>query len=98
MRIVDFAVAADHRVKIKESEKRDKYSDLARKLKKKTVEHEGDDDTNCNWRARNNPQRLCKGTVKLRNQRKSGHHSVYSIINSQNTEKSPGSMKRFAVT
>ena len=31
--IVDFAVSADHRVKIKESEKRDKYLDLARELK-----------------------------------------------------------------
>ena len=34
-------------VKLKESEKRDKYLDLARK--KKTVEHESDNYTNCNW-------------------------------------------------
>ena len=33
-RIVDFAVPADHRVKLKESQKKDKYSDLARELKK----------------------------------------------------------------
>ena len=33
-RIVDFAVPADHRVKPKESEKRDKYQDVARELKK----------------------------------------------------------------
>ena len=33
-RIVDFAVLADHRVKLKESEKKDKYLDLARKSKK----------------------------------------------------------------
>ena len=32
-RIVDFAVSADHRVKLKESEKEDKYQDLARELK-----------------------------------------------------------------
>ena len=32
-RIVDFAVSADHRVKLKESEKKDKYLDLARELK-----------------------------------------------------------------
>ena len=32
-KIVDFAVLADHRVKLKESEKRDKYLDLARELK-----------------------------------------------------------------
>ena len=32
--IVDFAVPADHRIKQKESEKKDKYLDLARELKK----------------------------------------------------------------
>ena len=32
--IVDFAVPADHRIKLKECEKRDKYLDLARELKK----------------------------------------------------------------
>ena len=33
-KIVDFAVPADHRMKQKECEKRDKYLDLARELKK----------------------------------------------------------------
>ena len=33
-RIVDFTVPAGDRVKLKESEKRDKYLDLARELKK----------------------------------------------------------------
>ena len=32
-RIVGFAVPADHTIKLKESEKRDKYLDLARELK-----------------------------------------------------------------
>ena len=45
-KIVDFAVAADHRIKLNEYEKRDMYVDLARELKK-TVEHEGDNNTNC---------------------------------------------------
>ena len=31
---VDFAVLADHRVKLKECEKRNKYLNLARELKK----------------------------------------------------------------
>ena len=31
---VDFAVLADHRIKLKECEKKDKYLDLARQLKK----------------------------------------------------------------
>ena len=33
-KIVDFAVPADHRIKLKQSEKEDKYLDLARELKK----------------------------------------------------------------
>ena len=32
-KIVDFSVPADHRIKLKESEKKDKYLDLARELK-----------------------------------------------------------------
>ena len=47
-KIVDFAFLADHRIKLKECEKRDKYLDLARELKK-TIEHEGDNYTNCDW-------------------------------------------------
>ena len=34
LQIVDFAVLADHRIKLKECEKRDKYLNLARELKK----------------------------------------------------------------
>ena len=33
-KIIDFAVPADHRIKLKECETRDKYLDLARELKK----------------------------------------------------------------
>ena len=33
-KIVDFPVPADHRIKLKECEKKDKYLDLARELKK----------------------------------------------------------------
>ena len=33
-KIVDFAVPADHRLKLKECEKKDKYLDLAREFKK----------------------------------------------------------------
>ena len=33
-KIVDFAVPADHRIKLKESEKKDKYFNFARELKK----------------------------------------------------------------
>ena len=41
-RIVNFTVPAGDRVHLKEYEKRDKYLDLAKDLKK-TVEHESDD-------------------------------------------------------
>ena len=34
-KFVDFAVPADHRVKLTENEKKDKYLDLAKELKKK---------------------------------------------------------------
>ena len=34
-KIVDFAVPADHRIKMKECKRKDKYLDLARELKKK---------------------------------------------------------------
>ena len=53
-KIVDFAVPADHRINPKESEKKDKYLDLARELKKKTVEHESNDCANCDWCVRHN--------------------------------------------
>ena len=47
-KIVDFAVPADHRIKLKEYKKKDKYLNLARELKK-IMEHAGDNYTNCNW-------------------------------------------------
>ena len=47
-KIVDFPVPADHRIKLKECEKKDKYLDLARELKK-TMEHEGNNYIDCDW-------------------------------------------------
>ena len=43
---MDFAVPVDHWVKLKQSENRDKYLDLARE-QKKTLIHESDGDTSC---------------------------------------------------
>ena len=40
-KIVDFAISADHRIKLEECEKKNKYLDLARELKK-TMNHAGD--------------------------------------------------------
>ena len=51
--MVDFAVPVNHRVKLKECEKKDEYIDLARELKKnkQTMESESDGDRNSNWHA-----------------------------------------------
>ena len=63
------------------------------------MEREGDGDTNCNWCTWNNPQRIDKGPGRLRNQRTSRDHPDYSITKiSQNTELSPGVLRRLAVS
>ena len=65
----------------------------------KIVEHENDDDTNCNWSVWYSHQRIGTRTGRLGNKRASGYHPNYSIIEiGQNTEKSPGDLKRLAVT
>ena len=91
---MDFAIRADHKEKLKESEKKDKYLDLARELKK-TVEHEREDYTNCNWCFRYNHQKISTGTGGLGNKRTSGDNPNDGIAEiSQNTEKSPGDLRR----
>ena len=45
---MDFAIRADHKVKLKENEKKDEYLDLARELEK-LLENEGDVYTNYIW-------------------------------------------------
>ena len=88
---MDFVVPTDLRVKIKESEKRDKYLDLASELK--TMEHEGV------WWTWDNSQRIGKETGIIGNKRPSRDHADYSIIDiSQNTEKSPEDLRRLSVT
>ena len=96
---MDFAVPADHRVKLKESEKKNKYLDLSRRLKKKTtVEHESDIYTNYNWCSWYSHQRINKRTRGIGNRRTSRAHSNYCITEiNQNTEKSPGDLRGFAV-
>ena len=48
---MDLVVPVNPKVKIKESEKRDKYFDLARKFKK-VLKHKNDSDNNSNMCAR----------------------------------------------
>ena len=97
-KIVDNAVSADHRIKLKECEKKDKYLDLARELKKLW-----------NMQVTIIPivigafetvtKGLPKGLEDLEIGLTSGDHPNYYIIeNGQNTEKSPGDLRRLAVT
>ena len=90
-KFVDFAVPADHRIKLEESEKRDKYLDLARELKKSW-------DMNVTIiqiviRAFGT---VTKGLLKgLEDLETSGDHSNYCITeNGQNT----GDLGRLALT
>ena len=79
-------------------EKGDKYLDLAKRAEE-AMEHEDDGDTNCSWGIWNDIQRIVKGTGRLRNQRTSWNHPDYSIIMiGRNTEKSPGDLRRLAVS
>ena len=94
-RIVNFTVPADHRVKLKENEKKDKYLNLARELKKL-------------WNMKVTVILIvidALGTVTKRlilglgNKRTSRDHPNYNINKiGQHTEKSPGDLRRLAVT
>ena len=81
--------------KIKRSKKKKKR----KKRKEKSKAHEGDNDTNCNYCTWNNPQKIDNVTRKFGNKRTNEDQPAYSIIKmGQNTEKSPGDLRRFAVT
>ena len=63
------------------------------------MENESDSDTNYNWRNWYIHLRIDTGTGGLGNKRTSGDHPNDSIIESgKNTEKSPGDLRRLAVT
>ena len=47
-KIIYFAVPVNHRIKLKEIEKKDKFLDIGRGMKT-NMEHEGDDYTNRDW-------------------------------------------------
>ena len=79
-----FAIRVDHRLKIKENVKIDKYLKLARELKT-TMEHEGDSDTSYNWNAWNNTRKIGQGTIRLGNKRIIRDHP-YNCIFKNRTE------------
>ena len=61
---------------------------------KRTMEHEGDGNTNCNCCTWNNPQRLGKGTEKLRGQ----VEIIKTSALLKKTEKSPEDLRWLVVT
>ena len=87
---MNFTVPVDHRIKLKESEKKYKY--FARELKK-IIEYEGDNYTYRDWCFWYSHQRIIKGAEGL------GDYPNYNISNynifenDQNTEKSPGDLR-----
>ena len=90
---MDFAVPAEHRKNLKEFEKKDKYLNLARELKNLW-----------NMKVTIVPivigafGTVTKGTGGLGSWWTSGDYPNYSIIESiQNTEKSPGDLRRLAI-
>ena len=87
---MDFVIPADHKVELKESEKKGKYLDLARELQKlwnmgleRLVSH----------------QKIGTRTGELGNKRTSRNDPNYSTIEiGQNTEESPEDLRRIVVT
>ena len=91
-KIVDFAVSADHRINLKESEKKDKYLNLARELKKLW-----------NMKVTIMPivigALVTKGPGGLGSWRTGRDYPNDSIAeDGQNTETSPGDLRRLVVT
>ena len=87
---MDFDVPADQRMKIEENKKRKTFLDSA---------IDGDNDSNCNWCAWNDLQRLHKWVVGAENWRTKWNPPNYSIIEiDQNKGMSPGDLKTLAVT
>ena len=63
------------------------------------MEHECDGDINCNWCTRGDHIRLAKGVGRVGKLRTGGDHLKSGIVKvGQNTEKSPGDMRRLTVT
>ena len=78
-------------LKLKGCEKKDKYFDLARELK--TTEHKGVNCTNCDWCFWHCNESIIKGPGIFGGWRRSVDYPI-----GQNTKKSPGDLRRLAVT
>ena len=95
----NFIVSVDLKEKIKESEKSDKYLDLAREPKKLwNMRLTVIQNTNWDWCTWNDPQRLVKRNGRHGNWRTNRDHPNSCIKISPSAEKSPGDLWRLAVT
>ena len=65
---------------------------------KNTMDYKGDNDTGCNWYTWNKLQRIGVEIGKLLNKWNGGHPDNRIVKIGQNTEKSPGDLRRVAVT
>ena len=61
------------------------------------MEYERDGDTNYNWSAWTDPQKLGKGRLRIK-YRNRDHPNTSIVEIGQNTKKSPGDLRRLAVT
>ena len=95
-KMVDLAVLADRRIKLKESVK--KHLNLARELKKKSLKLENDNYTNRDWCLWYSHQRIIKKTGRLGGRWTSEDHPNYYIIEIGQNTKSPRDLERLAVT
>ena len=79
--------------------KRDKYLHLAReKQTKRTMEHEGNGDAASNWHTWNGPERLTIAAERVGNRKTNQDYLKYSITKIGQNTKSPGDLRRLAVT
>ena len=96
-RKLNFALLTDHSIKLKESEKKDKYPDLARQLK--ILEHKRDSHTNCYWWSWYSHQKIDKGSGGIGNKKTNGNHPNYNIDKiAENTKRSSVNLRRVAIT
>ena len=62
------------------------------------MRHESDGDTRCSWCTWNCPQRLGKKLKELYQQTNRNHPDHSTVKINKDTEKSPGDLRRLAVT
>ena len=93
-KIVDFAMPAEKRIKLKECEKKKISTSTLLDNFKKTMERESNNYTNCDWCFWHGNYRIIKGTGGLGSWQTSGDHpNYYIIVNCKNTEKSPRDLR-----